>query len=65
VSALIDLTVTGYYERGGTRGQLERNLAGIGEGRMAKVDEWVGPAVFSSGQTASFCTVADGGFVCW
>jgi NAD(P)-dependent dehydrogenase (short-subunit alcohol dehydrogenase family) len=38
-------------------------------GRMATVDELVGPAVFLSSQAASFCTgidlVVDGGFVCW
>jgi len=38
-------------------------------GRMATVDELVGPAVFLLSQAASFCTgvdlVVDGGFVCW
>jgi NAD(P)-dependent dehydrogenase (short-subunit alcohol dehydrogenase family) len=38
-------------------------------GRMANVDELVGPAIFLSSQAASFCTgvdlVIDGGFVCW
>ena len=38
-------------------------------GRMATVDELVGPAIFLSSQGASFCTgvdlVVDGGFVCW
>jgi NAD(P)-dependent dehydrogenase (short-subunit alcohol dehydrogenase family) len=38
-------------------------------GRMATVDELVGPAVFLSSSAASFCTgidlLVDGGFVCW
>jgi NAD(P)-dependent dehydrogenase (short-subunit alcohol dehydrogenase family) len=38
-------------------------------GRMATVEELVGPAIFLSSRAASFCTgidlVVDGGFVCW
>lgn len=38
-------------------------------GRMATVDEMVGPAVFLSSRAASFVTgvdlIVDGGFVCW
>jgi NAD(P)-dependent dehydrogenase (short-subunit alcohol dehydrogenase family) len=38
-------------------------------GRMASVDELVGPAVFLASRAASFVTgvdlIVDGGFVCW
>ena len=38
-------------------------------GRMAEVDELVGPAVFLAAKASSFCTgidlIVDGGFVCW
>jgi NAD(P)-dependent dehydrogenase (short-subunit alcohol dehydrogenase family) len=38
-------------------------------GRMATVEEIVGPAIFLASQAASFCTgvdlIVDGGFVCW
>ncbi|MBE7157581.1 MAG: SDR family oxidoreductase, partial [Rhodospirillales bacterium] len=38
-------------------------------GRIASVDEMVGPAIFLCSQAAAFCTgvdlLVDGGFVCW
>jgi NAD(P)-dependent dehydrogenase (short-subunit alcohol dehydrogenase family) len=50
-------------------GQTKQFEAETPLGRMATVDELVGPAVFLSSQAASFCTgidlVVDGGFVCW
>jgi NAD(P)-dependent dehydrogenase (short-subunit alcohol dehydrogenase family) len=49
--------------------QVKKFEADTPMGRMATVDELVGPAVFLSSPAASFCTgvdlVVDGGFVCW
>jgi NAD(P)-dependent dehydrogenase (short-subunit alcohol dehydrogenase family) len=49
--------------------QVQKFEADTPLGRMATVDELVGPAIFLSSQAASFCTgfdlVVDGGFVCW
>jgi NAD(P)-dependent dehydrogenase (short-subunit alcohol dehydrogenase family) len=49
--------------------QVKRFEADTPLGRMATVDELVGPAIFLSSQAASFCTgvdlVVDGGFICW
>src|ERR1700761_5660185 len=50
-------------------GQTKQFEAETPLGRMATVDELVGPAIFLSSKAASFCTgvalVVDGGFVCW
>ncbi|MBV8901614.1 MAG: SDR family oxidoreductase [Verrucomicrobia bacterium] len=49
--------------------QVKRFEADTPLGRMATVDELVGPAIFLSSPAASFCTgvdlIVDGGFVCW
>jgi len=49
--------------------QRKRFEADTPMGRMANVDELVGPAVFLVSPAASFCTgvdlLVDGGFVCW
>lgn len=49
--------------------QVKQFAADTPMGRLAEVEEMVGPAVFLLSQAASFCTghdlVIDGGFVCW
>ena len=49
--------------------QVRRFEADTPLGRMARVDELVGPAVFLLSDAASFCTgvdlLVDGGFTCW
>jgi NAD(P)-dependent dehydrogenase (short-subunit alcohol dehydrogenase family) len=49
--------------------QVEQFEADTPLGRMASVDELVGPAVFLLSDAASFCTgvdlLVDGGFTCW
>jgi NAD(P)-dependent dehydrogenase (short-subunit alcohol dehydrogenase family) len=49
--------------------QVRRFEADTPMGRMATVDDIVGPAVFLLSDAASFCTgvdlLVDGGFVCW
>ena len=49
--------------------QIKQFKADTPMGRMARVDELVGPAVFLSSKAASFCTgidlIVDGGFTCW
>jgi NAD(P)-dependent dehydrogenase (short-subunit alcohol dehydrogenase family) len=50
-------------------GQVEKFEADTPLGRMATVDELIGPAVFLLSDAASFCTgvdlLVDGGFTCW
>lgn len=49
--------------------QRKRFEADTPMGRMADVDELVGPTVFLASRASSFCTgidlIVDGGFVCW
>lgn len=49
--------------------QVKEFAASTPMGRLATVDEMVGPAVFLVSEAASFCTgvnlLVDGGFVCW
>ena len=49
--------------------QVRRFEADTPLGRMADVDDRVGPAIFFLSDAASFCTgadlVVDGGFTCW
>lgn len=49
--------------------QVDRFEADTPLGRMARVDELVGPAIFLLSDAASFCTgvdlLVDGGFTCW
>jgi NAD(P)-dependent dehydrogenase (short-subunit alcohol dehydrogenase family) len=50
-------------------GQVKKFEADTPLGRMATVDELVGPAIFLLSEAASFCTgvdlLVDGGFTCW
>jgi len=49
--------------------QAQKFAADTPLGRMATVDEMVGPAIFLLSEAASFCTgldlIVDGGFTCW
>jgi NAD(P)-dependent dehydrogenase (short-subunit alcohol dehydrogenase family) len=49
--------------------QVRQFVADTPLGRMASVDELVGPAIFLLSDAASFCTgvdlLVDGGFTCW
>ena len=49
--------------------QLKAFAADTPMGRIAGVDDMVGPAIFLASAAAAFCTgvdlIVDGGFVCW
>lgn len=62
-------TLTPMNQRPEVAGQLRAFAADTPLGRIATVDELVGPAVFLASQASAFCTgvnlLVDGGFVCW
>ncbi|GAK52789.1 oxidoreductase, short chain dehydrogenase/reductase family [Candidatus Moduliflexus flocculans] len=62
-------TLTPMNKRPEVAEQLKIFAADTPVGRIASVDEMVGPAIFLASQASSFCTgvnlLVDGGFVCW
>ena len=62
-------TLTPMNKRGAVIGQNENFARDTPMGRLAHVDEMVGPAVFLASKASSFVTgidlIVDGGFVCW
>ncbi|MFN8487178.1 MAG: SDR family oxidoreductase [Caldilineaceae bacterium] len=62
-------TLTPMNKRPEVAEQLKVFAADTPVGRIAEVDDMVGPAVFLASQAAAFCTgvnlLVDGGFVCW
>lgn len=62
-------TLTPMNKRPEVAEQLKGFAADTPVGRIATVDEMVGPAVFLASQASAFCTgvnlLVDGGFVCW
>jgi NAD(P)-dependent dehydrogenase (short-subunit alcohol dehydrogenase family) len=62
-------TLTPMNNRAEVAEQLKAFAADTPLGRIAGVDDMVGPAIFLASAASSFCTgtdlVVDGGFVCW
>lgn len=62
-------TLTPMNKRPEVAEQLKIFAADTPVGRIAAVDDMVGPAIFLASQAAAFCTgvnlLVDGGFVCW
>jgi len=62
-------TLTPMNQRPEVAEQLKAFAADTPLGRIATVDEMIGPAVFLASQASAFCTgvnlLVDGGFVCW
>ncbi|HEU5098215.1 MAG TPA: SDR family oxidoreductase [Roseiflexaceae bacterium] len=62
-------TLTPMNQRPEVAEQLKAFAADTPLGRIASVDEMIGPAIFLASQASAFCTgvnlLVDGGFVCW
>lgn len=62
-------TVTAMSQRPEARQRVAQFISDTPLGRMAVVQDMVGPAVFLASSASSFCTgldlVVDGGAVCW
>ncbi len=62
-------TLTPMNQRPEVAEQLKAFAADTPLGRIASVDDMVGPAIFLASQSSAFCTgvnlLVDGGFVCW
>ncbi|HEU5103484.1 MAG TPA: SDR family oxidoreductase [Roseiflexaceae bacterium] len=62
-------TLTPMNQRPEVGEQLKAFAADTPLGRIASVDEMIGPAIFLASQASAFCTgvnlLVDGGFVCW
>ena len=62
-------TLTPMNQRPEVAEQLKALAADTPLGRIASVDEMIGPAIFLASQASAFCTgvnlLVDGGFVCW
>ena len=62
-------TATAMTRRAEVAEQIERFEADTPLGRLAEVDDIVGPTVFLLSDAAAFCTgvdlLVDGGFTCW
>lgn len=62
-------TLTPMNQRPEVAEQLKEFAADTPLGRIAAVDEMIGPAIFLASQASAFCTgvnlLVDGGFVCW
>ena len=62
-------TLTPMNQRQEVAEQLKAFAADTPMGRIASIDDMVGPTIFLASQASAFCTgvnlLVDGGFVCW